>query len=78
VSLVQTEVIRDTSTDRIVRAVTAAIERYRDDLDADVSLSVLRVEVRLFDGIGNTPPRGKDIGDVRAVIVQHQSEFRPG
>jgi hypothetical protein len=71
------EQLEDTSTDQIVRAVTAAVERYRIDLDGDASLSLLRIEVRFYDGLGGTPPRGKELGDVRSVIVQHQSEFRP-
>lgn len=74
-SVVTAELV-DTTTDQIVRAVTAAIERYRRDLDADASLTQLRVEVRFYDGIGGTPPRGKSLGDVRSVVIQHQSEFR--
>lgn len=69
--------IPDSSTDRIVRAVTAAIEKYRDQLDDDDALTLLRIEVRLYDGISGTPPRGRAMGDVRSVVVQHQSEFRP-
>lgn len=64
-----------TATDRIVRAILTAIEARRGELDADAFLESVRIEVRLVPQ-GGEPRRGYEIGDVRAVIVQQQTEMR--
>lgn len=67
----------DTATDRVVRAVVSALEAYREELDDDEFLSAVNLQVRLYHP-ADDPRRGLTTGDVRNVVVQRQSEFRPG
>ena len=69
------QLVVDTAADRIVRAVVYALEQYRSDLNADPFLEAVRLEVRMY-ATGDTPRRGFEPGDVRSVVVQHQSELK--
>jgi len=66
----------DSPTDKIIRAVTAAIEQYREIYDGDPFLSAVRMEVRIHHP-NEERRKGVRFGDVRSVVVEHRSEMRP-
>lgn len=68
--------IADATTDRLLRAVTALLEQYRENLDGDPFLQSVRIELRIITPY-EEPRQGREVGDVRSCTLQHQSEVKP-